>query len=198
MSGFHSNKTWKMQLSGLRHHSCCYITLNVYVYELWCFTLYNRWSRLWNFMLSQPYQWGFKSSGRGHGAVRQVVPDVANSAFVFRLQQMTLKMTHCEHSQGQEPLTQLQIPENLNYLVLNTMQLNWATLCHYGQVLTEVNTVLYFLQQQVAVRQTAFVPQICNLYTNNTICDVHRNKTSKKQYLTLSINIISNLNYTRY
>ena len=75
---------------------------------------------------------------------------------------MTLKMTHCEHSQDQEPLTQLQIPENLNYLVLSTTQLNWATLFHDGQVLTEVNTVLYFLQQQVAVRQTAFVSQICN------------------------------------
>jgi len=54
------------------------------------------------------------------------------------------------------------------------------------------------MQQQLAVRQTAFVPQICNSYTNNTICDIHRNKISKKHYLTLFINIVSNLTSTRY
>lgn len=113
----HRLDSWCQVFTAIKHEKCSFLGYDTtaaiivprmfYVYELWCFTLYNWWSRLWNFMLSQPCRWGFKSSGRGHGAVRQVVPDVANSAFVFRPEQMTLKMTHCEHSQCQEPVTQL-------------------------------------------------------------------------------------------
>ena len=109
--------SWCQVFTAIKHEKCSFLGYDTiaaiilpwmfYVYELWCFTLYNWWSRLWNFMLLQPCRWGFKSSGRGHGTVRQVVPDVANSVFVFRLQQMILKITHCELSQCQEPLTQL-------------------------------------------------------------------------------------------
>jgi hypothetical protein len=66
--------------------------------------------------------------GRGQGAVRQVVPDVANSAFVFRLQQMNLKMTHCELSQCQEPLT--------TNPAINPRKLELSGLKHYAATLS--------------------------------------------------------------